>query len=183
MRLNILSASTLLIVGGCAAQGPVEVPAGDRPIQVMPAGLDSAPVRADLIATARAKFGSAAVDRALANPVRLFVKRFAGMVPPPPPGSSPDWAPPTPTALLIKTGAGWMVATESGWRPANAEAVAKIESILGQSGFWTESAFTPACPDFGSGNLLLKTAGRLETVRIAQCISAAASLVDAALRA
>ena len=149
----------------------------------MPAGLDVASVRADLMATARTNYGSAALDQALRNPTYLIVKRFAGMVPPPPPGTPADWAPPTPTALLIKDGNNWMVATANGWRPANADAAITINGLLAEPRFHDEPAYTPACPDFGSGNLVLKTPGRAETVRIAQCMSKAASLVEAALRA
>ena len=183
MRSNILSVSAILLLSGCVAQSPAVAPSIEQPLRVMPAGLDAARVRADLIATARTKFGDAAVDRALADPTHLIAKRFAGMVPPPPPGTPADWAPPTPTALLIRTEQGWMTATESGWRRANAEAAAEIDALLAQSRFWKEPDYTPACPDFGSSNLLLKVSRRSETLRIAQCTSAAASFVDAALRA
>jgi hypothetical protein len=183
MRFGFRTASALLMLTGCAAQPPLAAPIVERPLAVMPAGLDVASVRADLVATARSNYGSAALARALGSPNYLIVKRFAGMVPPPPPGTPADWTPPTPTALLVKDGASWMVATANGWRPANAAAGNTINTILAEPQFRNEPAFTPPCPDFGSGNLVLKTPGRAETVRIAQCMSKAASLVEAALRA
>ena len=177
-----LVATATVLLSACAAQ-PAAVPPVivERPLDVLPAGVDPAVARADLLATARTRFGDAAVDKALSSPAHLIVKRFAGMVPPPPPGSGTGW-PPTPAALLVKDGAGWKVATDAGWRPAKDEGAERLNALLADEKLWTEPAFTPACPDFGSGNLLLKVPGHAETVRVAQCMSIAASLVDAALR-
>ena len=160
------------------------VPAApNRPLAVLPAGLDPALVRADLLESARQRFGDAAVEQALGSPAYLIVKRFAGMAPPPPPGAGRDWEPPTPAAILIRSGDDWLVATATGWRPMNLGPGVEIHQILGNTKFWDEPEYIQACPDFGSSNALLKVSGRKETVRIAQCTSLAASLVDAALRA
>ena len=149
---------------------------------VLPAGIDPATVRSDVIATARDRYGNAAMNRALASSAYLIVKRFAGMAPPPPPGAGADWRPPTPAALLIRDGETWQVATADGWRPGDVAAAAEIDRILSDDRFWAEPTFVQACPDFGSSNAVLKLPRKHEAVRIAQCSSAAANLVEAALR-
>lgn len=158
-------------------------PARGRPLDTLPGGARLSDIENDLLATARQRFGEAAVERALATPTHLFVKRFAGMVPPPPPGAGADWRPPTPSALLLKDNAGWQVATESGWRPADAGVAAELDAILAQEAFWRESEFVQACPDYGAANLLLKVPRDARIVRSHQCDSASARAVQAALRA
>ena len=149
----------------------------------LPPGFDLQSQRADVIATARQQFGNAAVERALHSSTYLIAKRFAGMLPPPPPGTPMDWRPPTPTALLIREATGWLVATPSGWRKANAEVGLEIDRLIADRGFWSEGIYTQACPDYGAQLLLLKVPNRSETFRNSQCISKASSVVEAALRA
>ena len=181
LRLPLLA---LLVVTGCAQPQTAAVdPAAARPLDTQPAGADLASVRADLLATARERYGTAAVERALAAPAHLIVKRFAGMAPPPPPGAGPEWRAPTPSAMLIREGGGWLAATPDGWRPAQPKTGAQLDSILAAGRLWDEAAYTPPCPDFGSSNVLLKMPGRPVTVRAALCSSAAADLVQAALAA
>ena len=173
-------------LAGCAAQPAPKalfIPTAVRPLEVLPGEASLAMARTDLIATARARFGAAVVDRAMASPVHLMVKRFAGMAPPPPPGAGPDWRPPTPAALLVRDSSGWAVATTTGWRPANAEPAAEVDRLLADEGFWREPAFTPACPDYGAALLLLKVPRRAETVRNSQCTSRGDHLVSVALTA
>ena len=153
-----------------------------RPLDTLPSGYDPTLVRSDLIATARDRYGEQAVDRALSSSSFLIVKRFAGMAPPPPPGAGPDWRAPTPSAMLIRDGERWLLATADGWRAADAVAAAEIDALIAGSQLWSESGHVPPCPDFGASNLLLRIPGKAETVRNAQCTSAAASLVEAALR-
>lgn len=173
------------LLAGCAAPQPAAAPdsALARPLDTLPGGFDPALVRSDLLATARERFGAAAVERAQAAPAHLFAKRFAGMAPPPPPGAGPDWRPPTPAALLIREGAGWLAATPDGWRPAKPEAAAEIDALLADPTFWSEPAYTPPCPDYGANLLLLKAPGRAETLRNSLCDSRSARLVLAALSA
>lgn len=154
----------------------------ERPVETLPAGFDPVLVRSDLIATARNRYSQQAVDRALSSSTFLIVKRFAGMAPPPPPGAGPDWSAPTPSAMLIREGEQWLVATADGWRPADARAAAEIDALVAGGRLWSESGHVPPCPDFGASNLLLRVPGKAETVRKAQCTSAAASLVETALR-
>lgn len=179
MRLLLLAA---LAVAGCAQSARPGIETA-RPLDTQPAYADLASVRGDLIATAHARYGAAAVDRALAAPTHLIVKRFAGMVPPPPPGASPDWRPRTPSAMLIRDAGRWLAATPGGWRPVDATAGVRVDAVLAGPRLWSEDAATPACPDFGSSNLLLKVPARRETVRRASCSSAAADLVEVALAA
>ena len=184
MSMRSLPLAATLMLAACTGPRPVAVePLPARPLETQPAGADLPSVRSDLIATARERYGSAAVDRALGASTHLIVKRFAGMVPPPPPGAAADWRPPTPSAMLIRDSDGWLAATPDGWRPASAEAAAEVERLLADARLWNEAAYTPACPDFGSSNVLLKIPRRAETVRTALCSSAAADLVQAALGA
>ena len=173
-----------VLLTGCTAAPPrTEAVPASRPLEVLPTGVDSATVRSDLLATARDRFGEAALDRALGAPTHLIVKRFAGMAPPPPPGAGPDWRVPTPAALLIREGSNWLVATPEGWRSANAQAAAELDSLLGTPNLWSEPFYTPACPDYGASLLLLKVPGKAETLRNSQCTSLASRVVEDALRA
>jgi hypothetical protein len=85
--------------------------------------------------------------------------------------------------MLMRRPSGWVVATPSGWRPADAAAAAELDAIVSDEMFWNEPAYTPPCPDFGASLLLLKAPGRTETVRNSTCMSRAARTVEAALRA
>lgn len=184
MAYRPISASLVLALAACSTPAaPPEPLPGTRPLEVLQPGFDPALARSDLIATARERYGTTAAERALASPTYLFAKRFVGMPPPPPPGAGPDWRAPTPSALLIRENGRWLAATEGGWRPAAPEAAAEIEQLLADPAFWSEPAFTPACPDFGAMLLLLKVPGRKETVRNSQCTGRAERLVSAALRA
>lgn len=180
VRFALLAMSTL---AACAAPEASERTASGRPLDTLPGGFDAALARRDLLDTARERFGPAALGRAMATPTHLVVKSFAGMAPPPPPGAGPDWRAPTPAALLIREAGRWHVATPDGWRDARAEGAAELDALLAEPGFWTEPAFTPACPDFGARLLLLKLPSRRETVRNAQCTSRTERVVSAALRA
>lgn len=182
MTARVLPLFAALGLAGCVQpQPPVMEPVPGRGLDTQPAGADLASVRADLLATARERYGAAAVERALAAPTHLIVKRFAGMVPPPPPGAGPGWRAPTPTAMLIRDANGWLAATPDGWRAARAEAAAEVEALLAGTGLWSEPPYTPPCPDFGSSNALVKVPRRAETVRAALCSGAAADLVQGAL--
>ena len=181
--------AALLIAGvaACATPAPSPDPATEvgtgRPLDTFPAEADLARVREDLLATAADRFGAAALDEARAAPAHLVVKRFAGMAPPPPPGMSADWRPTPAAALLVKRAEGWMVATASGWRRADATAASELDGLIADPGLWSEPAYTPPCPDFGASLLLLKAPGHAETVRNSTCMSRASRIVEAALRA
>lgn len=188
-RIFALAAGSLAALSACAA--PLAAPDGsgtaeavsDRPLEVLPAEAGPALVRRDLLATAADRFGAAALAEARAAPTHLIVKRFAGMAPPPPPGAGMDWRPVPQAALLARRTAGWMVADDGGWRPADPGAAAELDRILVARAFWSEPAYTPPCPDFGASLVLLKAPGRPETVRNSTCMSRTADLVQAALRA
>ena len=170
---------------GCAAPGPLapEALPNPRPLDILPGGSSLALVRQDLLATAADRFGSEALDEAVAAPTYLVAKRFAGMAPPPPPDAGPGWRPPTPAALLVRRRDGWSVATPTGWRPADPEAAAELDQVLADPRFWSEPASIPPCPDYGASLLLLKAQGRAETVRNSACTSVSEKAVFAALRA
>ena len=174
-------------VAACApvAPSPPPIDAVDvsRPLDTLPGGFDPALVRTDLVATARHRFGSAAVDRALGAGSYLIAKRFAGMAPPPPAGVGPDWRPSTPAALLIREQKGWMVAADGRWREAQPHAALELDALLADPRLWSEPAYIPPCPDFGANLLLLKVRGRAETIRNSTCTGVAANVVSAALRA
>ena len=179
-RLVLLALPAL---AGCVAPQPASVDPNRRPLDTLPADARLAEVEADLLATARERYGDARIDRALAMPDYLVAKRFVGMAPPPPPGAGADWRPPTPNALLSKQSGRWLVATPDGWREANREVAAELETLLASADFWREAATVPACPDFGASNLLLKMPGKARTVRSHQCSSATTRVIEAAFRA
>ena len=183
----ILGALGATSLGACVmpSTAPPVTPQGiaGRPLDTLPSGFDPAVVRQDLLATAADRFGSAALTQARGASTYLLVKRFAGMAPPPPPGAGPDWTPPTPAALLMRSPTGWMVATTSGWRTADPAAAAELDAIVTDTRFWNEPSYTPPCPDFGASLLMLKAPGRAETIRNSTCMSYASRAVEAALRA
>jgi hypothetical protein len=169
---------------GFGPTGPVPCPTGTRPRDTDPGGDDLALSREDLLATASTRYGREALNEALGAPFYLIAKRFAGMAPPPPPGAGPDWIPPTPSALLMKREQGWMIATESGWRPIDGNVAAELNQAIGDPRLWSEPAFVPPCPDYGASVLLLlKVPGRSASVRKSTCNSNADKVVFAALRA
>lgn len=161
----------------------VSTTSAGRPRETLPPGFDPVLVRQDLVASASARFGPKALAQVRQQPTYLIVKRFMGMPPPPPAGAGPNWRAPTPMALLARRAEGWMVATASGWRPANQAAIAELDGIISDPAFWAESDYTPPCPDFGASQLLLRAPVRGETVRSSMCTSAASRVVEAALRA
>lgn len=174
----------LCSLAGCTvAPPPVPDPPGTslRPLDSLPAGANLALSRQDLMATASERFGAAALSQARATPAYLIAKRFAGMAPPPPQNAGPNWAPPTPIALLMKQSDGWMVATTTGWRPAKADAAAELDRVFSNPQFWSEPAYIPPCPDYGASLLLLKLPGKAETVRKSTCFSVSEKAVFAAL--
>ena len=188
MKMQLaLAALVIAGVAACAGHAPdPAAPAGTptaRPLDTLPGDADLARVRDDLLATAADRFGAAAVAEARAAPTHLVVKRFVGMAPPPPPGAGADWRPTPAAALLVKRAEGWMVATGSGWRPADGEAASELDQLIADAAFWSDPAYTPPCPDFGASLLLLKAPGQSETVRNSMCTSAASRMVEAALRA
>jgi hypothetical protein len=189
MKVHLaLTALILAGVAACAAPGPAPEPvttaeANSRPLDTLPGDADLARVREDLLATAADRFGAAALSEARAAPAHLVVKRFVGMAPPPPPGAGADWKLTPAAALLARRAEGWMVATGSGWRRADAEAASELDQLIADAAFWSEPAYTPPCPDFGASLLLLKTPGHSESVRNSMCTSGASRMVEAALRA
>jgi hypothetical protein len=174
----------VLSLAACTVASPraADIPKG-RSLDSLPAGANLTLARQDLIATASERFGTAALSQARVAPAYLVAKRFQGMAPPPPPDAGPDWVPPSPAALLRRKADSWMVATATGWRPANANAAAELDRVFSNPQFWTEPAYVPPCPDYGASLLLLKLPGRGETVRKSTCTSLAEKAVFAALSA
>lgn len=183
----MLSSLLLATIAACSTaapqpEPPVGIVTAERPLQVLPADVDLGEVRKDLLTTAAGRFGQAALADALAAPAHLIAKRFAGMLPPPPPGETmPEYVPPA--ALLMKGNGGWMVATASGWRHASADVAAEIDRVIADPAFWSEPPTNLPCPDYGASLLLLKVPDRPETIRKSSCTSVADKAVLAALRA
>ena len=69
---------------------PLVIPQSPPPESIQP-GFNRAEVEANLLASARARYGELLVRRAIAAPAFLFTKHYPGMLPPPPPGAGPDW--------------------------------------------------------------------------------------------
>jgi hypothetical protein len=189
MKLPVILVLAAAAVSACTAMGsaPEPVPAPQtsaaRPLDTLPAETSLTVVRRDLFETAEERFGAALFETAREAPTYLIVKRFVGMAPPPPPGADVNWIPIPAAAMLARRAEGWMVATRTGWRPADADAAAEMDRIIADPGFWREPAYTAPCPDFGASLLLLKASGNAETVRNSTCMSNASRMVEAALRA
>lgn len=187
--VKLRSMFAALMAGSLAACTPAPAPvtpadlASARPLDTLPAEATLTLVRQDLLATAVDRFGAAALTEARSAPTHPIVKRFVGMAPPPPPGADIGWRPTPAAALLVRRSEGWVVATATGWRPANAQAAFDLDKITADPSFWSEPAITPPCPDFGAGLLLLKVPRKGETIRNSKCMSDASRLIEAALRA
>ena len=186
IRLPILSAFVLVTIAACTTATPAPeaasqtIVADQRPLRSLPADAGLRDVRNDLLATAGDRFGQERLAEALAAPTHLIAKRFAGMLPPPPPGeATPEYVPPA--ALMMKTAQGWMVATASGWRPATPEHSAEIDRLIADPAFWAEPATDMPCPDYGASLLLLKVPGKANIVRKSGCPNLADKAVAAAI--
>ena len=168
--------SLLLLVALLVSCAPAAAPVAPA-LRVIPTGPstnsfnwtdDMASVERELLATARERFGEAAVRRALAAPTYLFAKFYHGMLPPPPPGPAPPYKPPM--ALLIRENGQWLAATASGFRSARTEITEQLDAQLASAAFWSApSSGGPACTDAGASLLLLKVPSRPETVRTGTC--------------
>jgi len=166
----------LLLVGACtptvAVPDPTTrvIPAGTEP-EVLEWGFDRSAIERDLLLAARNRLGEATIRRALAAEGYIFAKFYPGMIPPPPAGAGPDWRPPEfPFALLFQEKGQWLAATRTGARPADPGAVAQIHALLADPAFWRQPQWAkPGCTDAGASLLMLKVAGRPETVRRGAC--------------
>jgi hypothetical protein len=183
MSTRALMSLAPALLAGCVAAPPLGDDPGVRPLEVLPGDATLAVIEADLLATARERYGPAALQRALAAPTHIIVKRFAGMAPPPPPGAAPGWMPATPSALLMREDGRWLIATPDGWRDADRDAAAEIDAALASREFWNEPAASFPCPDYGASLMLLKAPQRARTVRNSKCPSISDRIVQAALRA
>src|SRR5215212_6523749 len=139
-----LTLAALIVAGvaACAAPEPLPDPVttterSGRPLDTLPGDADLARAREDLLATAADRFGAAALSEARAAPAHLVVKRFVGMAPPPPPGAGADWKLTPAAALLVRRAEGWVVATGTGWRRADQEAAAELDTIIAHPAFWS----------------------------------------------
>jgi hypothetical protein len=163
----------LLFLQGCAAAVPQGaervIPAGLPPTSIN-YGFDPAAIQYDLLTSARARFGEDAVRRALAAETYLLAKHYHGRSPPPPPPGTP-YRPLEPRmGMLVKEGGRWLAATPTGFGPAQAEAVAGIETILADRAFWAEPEWgQPGCTHSGASIFMLKAPRRDEIVRRGVC--------------
>jgi hypothetical protein len=132
---------------------------------------DAERVRGDLETTARARFGDALTDRALASAAYLFSKHYMGLPPPPvlqPDGSYKD--PEPPMAMLIRENGQWLAATATGFRAANPAKAEEIDALLADPAFWAEPAWAqPGCTDAGGSLMMLKVPRRAPVVRQGAC--------------
>ena len=176
-----------LPLAACTAVSPATrtIPIGAEPEQ-LESGFDRAAIERDLLLTARARVGEAAIRRALAADAYIFAKYYPGMMPPPPPGMPANWRPKFPFMLLFKEKGSWLVSTAEGPRNANPQAMAKVEALLAGDPFWRQPNWTaPQCTDAGASLLLVKLPNRGETLRRGSCgeTELTQSLVLAALEA
>jgi hypothetical protein len=161
-----------LFLAGCAIPAaPDPQLTTDGRSEASPA-FDASEVQRDLEASARAKFGAALTEQALASPAFLLAKHYFGLSPPPivqPDGSYryPD----PPTALLIRRDGTWLAARPgTGFSPVAADKAAAIEASLRDPAFWSEPEFAmPTCTDAGSSLLWLKLPARRVAIRRGAC--------------
>ena len=162
---------TLLLLSACAPVAPPVPPPGERSGAEGPA-FNPAETRASLEASARAQHGDALVDQALASPAFLIAKRYAGMLPPPPPDAGPDYRyPEPPTFVLVRRDGEWLgAAAGGGFVPLGGDKSARIEAALRDPGFWKAPAWAPpGCTDAGASLIWLKLPGRPVQVRSGTC--------------
>jgi hypothetical protein len=161
------------LLAGCVAADP---PAAERAIPAGPPperidyGFDRAAIEYDLLTTARARFGEAAVRRALAAESYLLAKHYHGRMPPPPPPGTPWRAAEPLMAMLVKEGGRWLAAAPEGFRPARSEPAAAIDDVLAARAFWAEPEWgQPGCTHPGASIYMLKVPLRPEIVRRGVC--------------
>lgn len=166
-------AAALLLAAACApAPPPAEPPPMDERAERDGPRFDPPKVRQDLETSARAQFGDALTDQALAAPAYLFAKRYAGMLPPPPPDAGPDYRyPEPPTMMLIRRDGQWLAAQAGvGFVPVTAGKAARLEAALRETAFWKDPAWAPpGCTDAGASLIWLKLPGRPVQGRSGTC--------------
>ena len=147
-----------------------QIPSGPEP-QSLQWNADAATMKQDLLLTARARLGEAMTRRALAADAYILAKSYAGMRPPPPADAGPNWRyPDAPFTLLLHEHGRWLVATASGVRPASTEATTEIRRLLSEPAFWRQpQAAGPGCTDAGASLLMIRYAGRRETILRGTC--------------
>ena len=167
----------LLMLAACApvrpvrtADAPLTIPTTPAPESINP-GFDKAAVEADLLASARQRYGEALVRRAIAAPAFLLTKHYPGMMPPPPPDAGPNWRyPEPPVSMLFREGDGWLAVTPEGVRPARPDKLVEIEAIIADTAFWAEPEYAePGCTDAGASLLMLKLPDRPRVTRRSSC--------------
>jgi hypothetical protein len=172
--MKYLALFTLGLLAACASSAPSPqqrvIPAGPAPERI-DYGFDRGAIEHDLLATARTRFGEAAVRQAFGASTYLLAKHYPGRLPPPPPGAGADWRyPDPPMAMLIKLDGSWFAAGPAGFQPAHAEAVAGIEALLADKTFWAEPEWgKPGCTHHGARLFMLKVPRRAEIIRRGVC--------------
>lgn len=177
---RLLLLPLLSLACACAA---VRTPAGvgvvDPPLVIPQAPLpettdhsfNRARIEADLLFSARQRFGEALVRRAIAAPAFLFSKHYPGMLPPPPPDAGPDWKyPEPPAAMLFQENGIWLVATAQGVRQARSDKLSELQAILANLAFWGEPENPEVgCTDSGASLFMLKVPQRPRITRRGVC--------------
>lgn len=161
----------LLLLSACAPVAPPPRPPGTLSGAEGPA-FDAEKTRRDLESSARTQHGDALVEQALAAPAFLIAKRYAGMLPPPPPDAGPDYRYPDPPAfVLVRPERQWLAAQKGGGFVAvGADRAARLDAALADPAFWKEPAWAPpGCTDAGASLIWLKLPGRPPQVRSGTC--------------
>jgi hypothetical protein len=161
----------LLLLAACAPVPPPPPPPGTLSGAEGPA-FDAAKTRQDLESSARTQFGDASTDEALAAPAFLIAKRYAGMLPPPPPGAGADYRYPDPPAfILVRRDGRWLAAQKGGgFVSLAADKAARLDAALADPGYWKEPVWAPpGCTDAGASLVWLKLPGRPAQVRSGTC--------------
>ncbi len=168
MRALLLAS---LLLWACAPVAPPPRPPGTLSGAEGPA-FDPEKTRRDLESSARTQHGDALVVEALAAPAFLIAKRYAGMLPPPPPDAGPDYRhPDPPTFVLVRRERQWLVARAGGGFAAlPTDKAARLDAALAEPGFWKEPVWAPpGCTDAGASLIWLKLPGRPAQVRSGTC--------------
>ncbi|MBA3676984.1 MAG: hypothetical protein H0W74_06210 [Sphingosinicella sp.] len=158
------------LLAGCApVTHPVRPPG--RSEKVRP-GFDPARVRADLVKTARERFGAQMTDEALGSDAFLLIEHYQGLSLPPivEPNGSYRYPDP-PFAMLIRRDGQWMVAKSGrGFVALAPERAMALQAALRDRSFWRKPAYVaPECTDAGLSLLWLKIPRKPVLIRQGSC--------------
>jgi hypothetical protein len=163
------------LLSACTAAAPT-APPGLPPVaagptdyvEPLPPGFDAMTAKADLEAGVVARFGAAALGRALSSEAYVLSRHYQGMAPPPEPGAPPPL--PIAALLMLERGVWYRADTGGAFKPLTAEQQRQWLAVLADTGPWAEPTYAnPTCTDAGATYVIASLPNRPYLLHAANC--------------